>query len=363
MTRYTFGDSDLARERLAIVADTFAAPTRALLARPAAGAAALRRSTWAAGPGTRPRCCATAFPHSEVTGLDASPAMVDEARGRVPGACVHRRRRDRAAAAARRPRVRAACCSATCPTRRRARALGRGAAPARRCSCARSRCATAATIRCSRATRRRSPRSSPRAARRCGPRPRSTPTRRAATRVLDRVRRAPGARGARGRRCSGATPRTWRDRTPDGDALIEHCRALEQSDPRRAGDVGAAPDRVSGQAAAGDAGLLQDLGRHAELAPRAVGDPLALPSRPSRPSRIPSRARRGRARRPACRPARPRGRAAPGAASSRVEPVASLSSRLDRREPLLHRVGGALAAPLGLVAPRALRGSGQRSRA
>ena len=31
MSAYAFGDSDLARERLGLVADTFAAPTRALL--------------------------------------------------------------------------------------------------------------------------------------------------------------------------------------------------------------------------------------------------------------------------------------------------------------------------------------------
>ena len=199
--RYAFGDTDLARERLALVADTFAAPTRALLARSAAGRPPLRASTSAAGPGTRPRCSATRFPHAFVTGLDASAAMVD--RG-----------------AATRSRARAfVVADVTAPLRlpahvvyarlllghlpdpgARARALGRGAASAPGCSCARSRCATAATIRVFARYEDGGHRGRRRARRqRCGPAP-ALDARPARLRARARPRRrAPGAGGARGR--------------------------------------------------------------------------------------------------------------------------------------------------------------------
>jgi SAM-dependent methyltransferase len=85
VTEYTFGDTDLARERLGLVADTFASPTRALL----------RSLPWGTrryildlgcGPGYTSALLLEAFPDSFVTGLDASDAMVEEARERVPGA-------------------------------------------------------------------------------------------------------------------------------------------------------------------------------------------------------------------------------------------------------------------------------------
>lgn len=82
---YAFGDSSVARERLAIVADTFESPTRSLLD----DLPALQPRyvlDMGCGPGRTSALLRQRFPHSEVTGLDASKAMVDEARGRVPGA-------------------------------------------------------------------------------------------------------------------------------------------------------------------------------------------------------------------------------------------------------------------------------------
>ncbi|HTD51317.1 MAG TPA: methyltransferase domain-containing protein, partial [Acidimicrobiia bacterium] len=86
---YAFGDSALARERLAIVADTFEVPTRTLLA----DLPALQPRyvlDMGCGPGHTSALLRQRFPHSEVTGVDASPAMIDEARDRVTGAwfCV-----------------------------------------------------------------------------------------------------------------------------------------------------------------------------------------------------------------------------------------------------------------------------------
>ena len=82
---YAFGDTDLARERLGIVADTFAPPTRALLRDLPPGG---RRYVvdLGCGPGYTTALLCQAFPHGYVTGLDASDAMVAEARERVPGA-------------------------------------------------------------------------------------------------------------------------------------------------------------------------------------------------------------------------------------------------------------------------------------
>jgi SAM-dependent methyltransferase len=82
---YAFGDSAIARERLAIVADTFAAPTGRLLddLPPMQPRYVVDMGC---GPGHTSALLRRRFPHSEVTGLDSSAAMVDEARGRVPGA-------------------------------------------------------------------------------------------------------------------------------------------------------------------------------------------------------------------------------------------------------------------------------------
>jgi SAM-dependent methyltransferase len=85
VSSYAFGDTDLARERLALVADTFAAPTRALLrALPPGG----RRYVVDLGCGTgfSTALLRERFPHAFVTGIDASEAMVAEARTRVPSA-------------------------------------------------------------------------------------------------------------------------------------------------------------------------------------------------------------------------------------------------------------------------------------
>jgi trans-aconitate 2-methyltransferase len=82
---YAFGDSALARERLEIVADTFAAPTRSLLE-------ALPRHDaryvldLGCGPGFTTMLLVDAYPCAWVTGLDSSPAMISEAAQRVPAA-------------------------------------------------------------------------------------------------------------------------------------------------------------------------------------------------------------------------------------------------------------------------------------
>jgi trans-aconitate 2-methyltransferase len=84
-TGYAFGDSELARERLAIVADVFEAPTRMLLE----DLPAMQPRyvvDMGCGPGHTSALLRLRFPHSEVTGLDSSAAMVAEARDRVPGA-------------------------------------------------------------------------------------------------------------------------------------------------------------------------------------------------------------------------------------------------------------------------------------
>jgi len=84
-TGYAFGDSEIARERLAIVCDTFEAPSRQLLddLPPMQPRYVVDMGC---GPGYASALLRTRFPHSEVTGLDSSPAMVEEARARVPGA-------------------------------------------------------------------------------------------------------------------------------------------------------------------------------------------------------------------------------------------------------------------------------------
>ena len=85
MSTYAFGDTDLARERLALVADTFAPPTRALLHDlPAGGYRYV--IDMGCGPGFTTALLREAIPHSFTTGIDASPAMIDDARERVPDA-------------------------------------------------------------------------------------------------------------------------------------------------------------------------------------------------------------------------------------------------------------------------------------
>ena len=84
-TTYAFGDSDIARERLALVADTFESPTRRLL-HDLPPMQPRYVVDMGCGPGHTSALLRARFPHSEVTGLDESIAMVEEARGRVPGA-------------------------------------------------------------------------------------------------------------------------------------------------------------------------------------------------------------------------------------------------------------------------------------
>ncbi len=79
---YAFGDTDLARERLALVADTFEAPTRTLLSElPDAGYRYV--IDMGCGPGFTTALLREAIPHSFATGIDSSPAMIAEARARV----------------------------------------------------------------------------------------------------------------------------------------------------------------------------------------------------------------------------------------------------------------------------------------
>lgn len=82
---YAFGDTDLARERLALVADTFETPTRTLLSDlPAGGYRYV--IDMGCGPGFTTALLREAIPHSFATGIDSSPAMIAEARARVPDA-------------------------------------------------------------------------------------------------------------------------------------------------------------------------------------------------------------------------------------------------------------------------------------
>ena len=82
---YAFGDTDLARERLGLVADTFEAPTRALLRELPAGVYRYVIDM-GCGPGFTTALLREAIPHSFATGIDSSPAMIAEARERVPDA-------------------------------------------------------------------------------------------------------------------------------------------------------------------------------------------------------------------------------------------------------------------------------------
>lgn len=85
MTRYAFGDTDLARERLGLVAETFREPTSRLLGDLPPG---VRRYVLdlGCGPGYTTALLLDAFGPSYVTGLDSSSAMITEARTRVPAA-------------------------------------------------------------------------------------------------------------------------------------------------------------------------------------------------------------------------------------------------------------------------------------
>jgi SAM-dependent methyltransferase len=85
LSTYAFGDSALARERLALVAATFEAPTRAFLADlPATFGRYV--IDLGCGPGHTTALLRSQFPLAQITGFDASEAMIVEARARVPEA-------------------------------------------------------------------------------------------------------------------------------------------------------------------------------------------------------------------------------------------------------------------------------------
>jgi SAM-dependent methyltransferase len=82
---YAFGDSELARERLGLLADTFAPPTAQLL-RDLPPRGTRYAIDMGCGPGHTTALLQAGFPHAAITGLDASAAMIEEASARVPGA-------------------------------------------------------------------------------------------------------------------------------------------------------------------------------------------------------------------------------------------------------------------------------------
>ncbi len=85
MTAYAFGDTARARARLALVADTFAGPTRTLLG-DLPGGGYRYVIDMGCGPGFTTGLFRDAIPHSFTTGIDSSAAMIAEARDRVPDA-------------------------------------------------------------------------------------------------------------------------------------------------------------------------------------------------------------------------------------------------------------------------------------
>jgi trans-aconitate 2-methyltransferase len=85
LSEYAFGDTELARQRLAILADVFAPTTRALL-RDLPRTFVRYILDLGCGPGHTTALLRQHFPLAEITGFDASAAMLDEARARVPDA-------------------------------------------------------------------------------------------------------------------------------------------------------------------------------------------------------------------------------------------------------------------------------------
>ena len=83
MTRYTYGDSDLAAERLALVAATFLPTTRAFLERAAPQAPRLAVDL-GCGPGSTTRLLHEVTVAARTIGLDASVAYVERARSLAP---------------------------------------------------------------------------------------------------------------------------------------------------------------------------------------------------------------------------------------------------------------------------------------
>ncbi len=82
MTRYTFGDGDLATERLHVLDDVFGATADALLRELAVSPT--RVADLGCGPGATTARLHDTFPDAAVVGVDASPAFVARARRSLP---------------------------------------------------------------------------------------------------------------------------------------------------------------------------------------------------------------------------------------------------------------------------------------
>jgi trans-aconitate 2-methyltransferase len=87
VSAYTFGDSDLAARRLALVADTFAPTSTALIASAAPRGVALALDL-GCGPGHTTRLVAALTGAERTIGLDRSPAFVARARASTSSADV-----------------------------------------------------------------------------------------------------------------------------------------------------------------------------------------------------------------------------------------------------------------------------------
>jgi SAM-dependent methyltransferase len=85
LSEYTFGDSALARERLAILAEVFE-PTTVALLHDLPPTFVRYVLDLGCGSGHTTALLHSAFPLAPITGFDSSPAMIDEARARVPNA-------------------------------------------------------------------------------------------------------------------------------------------------------------------------------------------------------------------------------------------------------------------------------------
>ena len=84
MTRYTFGDTDLAAERLRVLDAVFAPTTDSLLAELEVTPRSI--ADLGCGPGATTARLATRFPDAAVVGLEASESFVAAARAAVPRA-------------------------------------------------------------------------------------------------------------------------------------------------------------------------------------------------------------------------------------------------------------------------------------
>ena len=232
--------------------------------------------------------------------------MVDEARGRVPGAWFAVADVTAAAPTARRRRVRAAAARPSARSGGRARALGGGAASA---GSDRVRGAGAVSQRRSavRPLRGRGHRGRRRARRDAVGRPRARRAIRPAASACSTVSSSTRCASVGPPRCSGATRRRGEARSPTPPRLVDGLRALEAERSGRARDVGAPPDGVV-------TARRSTMSDDADLARAAI----ARDARGLRAARGPGRAREGRlGRRDVHRHARGR-RALPGAVSRRA---------------------------------------------